>query len=100
MPRWASEWPVIYRRCRRSGRRLRTRGRRPARPLRGIVYDSPRCSASIPRGGFAVQSLLALWLFERFGLSLSEASVFFLWSGVLSAFSFPVAAWLAGRMGS
>jgi MFS family permease len=50
-------------------------------------------------GGLAVQSLLALWLFERFGLSLAEAGLFFFWSGVLSAFSFPVAAWLAGRIG-
>ncbi|MBZ9789971.1 MFS transporter [Rhizobium sp. 3T7] len=50
-------------------------------------------------GGFVVQSLLALWLFERFGLSLSEAGVFFFWSGVLSALSFPVAAWLSERVG-
>jgi len=50
-------------------------------------------------GGFLVQSLLALWLFERFGLSLTAASLFFFWSGVLSAFSFPVAARLARRFG-
>ena len=50
-------------------------------------------------GGFAVQSLLALWLFERFDLSLSAASLFFFWSSVLAAFSYPVAAWLAGRIG-
>ena len=43
--------------------------------------------------------LLALWLFERFDLSLSAASLFFFWSGVLSAFSFPVAAWLSRRIG-
>ena len=46
-----------------------------------------------------VQSLLALWLFERFDMSLSAASLFFFWSGVLSAFSFPVAAWLSRRIG-
>ena len=50
-------------------------------------------------GGFVVQSLLALWLFQRFGLSLSAASMFFFWSGVLSASSFPVATWLARRIG-
>jgi MFS family permease len=50
-------------------------------------------------GGFVVQSLLALWLFERFGVSLAAASLFFFWSGVLSAFSFPVAAWIARRIG-
>jgi MFS family permease len=42
-------------------------------------------------GGFFLQSLLALWLFDRFGLSLEAASAFFFWSGVLSAFSYPVA---------
>ena len=50
-------------------------------------------------GGFVVQSLLALWLFEKFNLSLSEAGVFFFWSGLLSAFSFPVAAWLSRHIG-
>ncbi|CDX17791.1 Major facilitator superfamily MFS_1 [Mesorhizobium sp. ORS 3324] len=50
-------------------------------------------------GGFVVQSLLALWLFERFNLSLSQAGVFFFWSGVLSALSFPVAARLSRRIG-
>jgi MFS family permease len=46
-----------------------------------------------------VQSLLALWLFERFDLSLSAASLFFFWASTLSAFSYPVAAWLAKRIG-
>ena len=46
-----------------------------------------------------MQSLLALWLFERFDLSLSAASLFFFWTGVLSAFSYPVAAWLSKRIG-
>jgi MFS family permease len=50
-------------------------------------------------GGFVVQSLLALWLFERFDLSLAAAGTIFFWSGVLAAFSFPVATWLAGRIG-
>src|SRR5438132_1118485 len=50
-------------------------------------------------GGFAVQSLVALWLFERFDLSLAAASIFFFWSNVLTAFSYPVAARLAKRIG-
>ncbi|RWQ12901.1 MAG: MFS transporter, partial [Mesorhizobium sp.] len=37
--------------------------------------------------------------FEKFDLSLSEAGFFFFWSGVLSAFSFPVAAWLSRHIG-
>jgi len=50
-------------------------------------------------GGFVVQSLLALWLFQRFDVSLQAAAAFFFWSGVASAFSFPVAAWLSRRVG-
>jgi MFS family permease len=69
-------------------------------PSRGIVYRlAALFSIDAFAGGFVVQSLLALWLFERFDLSLAAASVFFFWSGLLSAFSFPVAAWLGGRIG-
>ncbi len=50
-------------------------------------------------GGFVVQSLLALWLFERFQMSLSAAAMFFFWTGLLSALSFPVATWLSRRIG-
>jgi MFS family permease len=72
----------------------------PLGPSRRIVYKlAALFSIDSFAGGFAVQSLLALWLFSRFGLSLSEAGFFFLWSGILSAFSFPVASWLAGRIG-
>ena len=72
----------------------------PLGPSRGVVYRLAAlfCIDAFA-GGFVVQSLLALWLFERFDLSLSVASVFFFWASVLSAFSFPVAAWLAGRIG-
>ena len=72
----------------------------PLGPSRGIVYKlAALFSLDSFAGGFAVQSLMALWLFERFDLSLSAASLFFFWSGVLGAFSFPVAAWLSGRIG-
>ena len=50
-------------------------------------------------GGFTVQSIMALWLFERFDLSLVAASTFFFWSNVLTAFSYPVAARLGQRFG-
>src|SRR5262249_58586710 len=50
-------------------------------------------------GGFTVQSLLALWLFKRFDLSLAAASAFFFWSNVLTAFSYPAAAPLGQRFG-
>ena len=50
-------------------------------------------------GGFLVQSLLALWLFDRFGLSLAQGGLFFFWAGLLSAASFLVAPRLARRIG-
>lgn len=50
-------------------------------------------------GGFVVQSLLALWLFERFHLSLQATGGVFFVAGVLSAFSQLVAARLALRIG-
>jgi MFS family permease len=72
----------------------------PLGPSRPIVYRMAALfSIDAFAGGFAVQSLIALWLFTRFGLSLATAGLFFFWSGVLAAFSFPVAAWLARRIG-
>jgi len=69
-------------------------------PSRGIVYKMAALfSVDAFAGGFAVQSLVALWLFNKFGLSLSAAGLFFFWSGVFAAFSFPVAAWLSKRIG-
>ncbi len=69
-------------------------------PSRRIVYKlAALFSLDAFAGGFVVQSLLALWLFDRFDLSLTQAGIFFFWSGVLSAFSFPVAAWLSRRIG-
>ena len=69
-------------------------------PSRGIVYRlAALFSIDSFAGGFVVQSLLALWLFERFNLSLTAASLFFFWTGTLSAFSFPVAAWIGSRIG-
>ncbi len=50
-------------------------------------------------GGLAVQSLLALWLFQRFDLSLAMAGSFFFWAGMLTALSQLAAPWLASRIG-
>jgi MFS family permease len=50
-------------------------------------------------GGFLVQSLLALWLFHRFGLSLATAGAFFFWTGLLTAGSQFAAGRLAKRIG-
>jgi MFS family permease len=72
----------------------------PLGPSRAVVYKlAALFSLDAFAGGFVVQSLLALWLFERFDLSLSAAGTFFFWSSLLSAFSYPVAARLAKRIG-
>src|SRR5882757_5463056 len=72
----------------------------PLGPSRGTVYKlAALFSVDAFAGGFVAQSLLVLWLFQRFDLSLSAAALFFFWSSTLSAFSYPVAAWLARRVG-
>lgn len=50
-------------------------------------------------GGFAVQSLLALWLYDRFDLSLAAAGTIFFWVGVLAAASQLASPWVAARIG-
>jgi MFS family permease len=50
-------------------------------------------------GGLVVNSLLALWLFERFGLSLATTGAIFFWTGVFSALSYFAATWIAERIG-
>ena len=53
----------------------------PLGPSRGIVLRlAALFSVDSFAGGLAVQSLLALWLFERFGLSLAEAGRVGLWT--------------------
>lgn len=72
----------------------------PLGPSRGTVYKlAALFSIDAFAGGFVAQSLLVLWLFQRFELSLSAAGVFFFWASTLSAFSYPVAAWIARRIG-
>ena len=99
MPRSASRARALPAAAARPGAWSRPRTA-PLGPSRGIVYKlAALFSLDAFAGGFVVQSLLALWLFERFDLSLSAAGVFFFWSSTLSAFSFPVAAWIARRIG-
>ncbi|WP_199724860.1 MFS transporter [Noviherbaspirillum saxi] len=50
-------------------------------------------------GGFVVQSLIALWLYQRFDLSMTVAGTIFFWTGLFSAFSYLVAVRFAKRFG-
>jgi MFS family permease len=70
-----------------------------SRSRRVVIRLAALFSVDAFAGGLVVPSLLALWLFERFDMSLAAASLFFFWSNVLSAFSYPVAAWLGKRFG-
>ena len=90
----------LYSRLPRDHMRAATRPRQALGPSRKIVYKlAALFSLDAFAGGFVVQSLLALWLFQRFELSLGAASVFFFCASLLSAVSFPVAAWLSKRIG-
>jgi MFS family permease len=50
-------------------------------------------------GGFVVQSMVALWLYERFGMSPATAGAIFFWMGLLTSLSFLVAVRIADRIG-
>ncbi|HUY38439.1 MAG TPA: MFS transporter [Candidatus Binataceae bacterium] len=50
-------------------------------------------------GGFTVQSLLALWLFRRFDLSVAAAGSFFFFAGLLGALSQFLSSSIAARFG-
>ena len=49
--------------------------------------------------GFLVQSLLALWLFQRFEISVTTAAAILFWSGIFSAVSYLIAVPIAARIG-
>lgn len=50
--------------------------------------------------GFIVQSMMALWLFQRFELPIATAGSIFFWTGLLSACSYPIAVYLYKRIGA
>lgn len=85
--------------------RLPTRGAEqsapaPLGPSRATVWKlAGLFSIDSFAGGFAINALLALWLFQRFELSLAAAGAFFFWTGLLSAVSQLAAAPLARRIG-
>jgi MFS family permease len=76
------------------------RPRAPLGPSRGVVWRlAALFSIDSFAGGLVLNSLLALWLFQRYGLSLAAAGAFFFWAGLLSATSQLLAAPLAKRIG-
>ena len=74
--------------------------RRPLGPSRNrVLLLAGLFSIDSFGGGFLVQSLLALYLFQHYGLSLTTAAVLFFWTGVLTAFSQLASPWLAKKIG-
>jgi len=72
----------------------------PLGPSRAIVVRlAALFSVDAFAGGLVVNSLMALWLLERFGLSLAQAGAFFFWAGLLSAASQLAAPIVARRIG-
>jgi len=79
---------------------VRSEQRAPLHRSRGMVMRlSGLFAIDAFAGGFIVQSMLALWLFERYGLSIGQAALIFSAAGVMSALSFLVAARVADRFG-
>jgi MFS family permease len=90
---------AMYLRLERVQGTLRGRGA-PLAQSRGIVLRlSALFSLDSLGGGLVVQSLLALWLFQRYDLSLGVTGAIFFAAGLLSASSQLAAAWLAERIG-
>lgn len=50
-------------------------------------------------GGFVIQSLVSLWFFTKFGVDLTTLSYILSIAGILSAFSFIIAAKIADKIG-
>ena len=90
---------VLYLRLPRA-RAEETKPTAPLGPSRGIVWRlSGLFSVDSFAGGMTINALLALWLFQRFGMSLTAAGAFFFWTGLLAAASQLAAPILARRIG-
>jgi MFS family permease len=91
---------MLYRRMPAHHAAVRPQPQQPLRESKRVVLTlAALFSIDSFGGGFFVQSLLALWLFDRFGLSVSAAGSIFFWTSVLAAFSYPAAARISKSFG-
>ncbi|SIT43818.1 Major facilitator superfamily MFS_1 [Paraburkholderia ribeironis] len=89
----------LYRRLPHSGTQIQ-RHTAPLDQSRGIVTRLALLfSVDAFAGGLLVNSLLSLWLMQRFGLSVGAAGRFFFWAGLLTALSQLAAPPLARKIG-
>lgn len=83
--------------------RVEPAGRAPSAPLRESRPLVLRMSAVFALdqfgSGFAVQSMVALWLYARFDLSASTVGQVFFVAGLLASGSYLVSSWVARRIG-
>ncbi|RQS14526.1 MFS transporter [Burkholderia sp. Bp8998] len=90
---------VLYRRLPRADTHA-SKAAPPLGPSRPIVMRLAMLfSVDAFAGGLVINSLLSLWLMQRFGLSIAAAGQFFFWAGLLSAGSQLAAAPLSRRIG-
>ncbi len=73
---------------------------KPLQKSRGIVLRLAALFAlDAFAGGLVVQTILSLWFHMRFGVPLGALGALFFGTNLLAALSFPVAVWLAKRIG-
>ncbi len=74
--------------------------RAPLGPSKKTVYVlAALFSLDAFGGGFIVQSMVALWLYQRFGMSPATAGALFFWTGLLTSLSYLAAVRIADRIG-
>jgi MFS family permease len=72
----------------------------PLQQSRRLVYGMAALFGMDSFGtGFLVQSLLALWLYQAFAISVTTAASILFWSSICSAISYLVAVPIAARIG-
>lgn len=91
---------AIYARIPRDGDQTPLARGAPLARSRAIVFRlAALFSVDSFAGGFVVPTLMALWLLQKFDLSLASTGAFFMATGLLGAISQPMAGWLGARIG-
>ena len=94
---------LLYRRLPSGGGEQQGGESAPAAPLsasRSVVLRlAALFSLDSFAGGLVINALMSLWLLQRFGFTLTEAGVFFFWTGLLGAASQLAAPLVAQRIG-
>ena len=93
LPAYRSLGPAARRRSGRAGTALSPASRRT------VVRLAALFSLDSLGGGFATQAIFALWVLQRFGLSMATLGSVFFAAGILSAFSSLLSVRIADRIG-